>query len=282
MADSKKVTNRYSNENYILDVNLPHDPTFRISGCGRTFPDSGYHQVRLNAATSCIEYIISGKGIINTNGNSYIVNAGDTYMLHFGDDHNYYSDAKDPFDKIWINFHGTLSEAIIKTYGLEDVIVFRNTDTSKWIYKMKEIFENNLNDYDELHYRTSAYFVNFIRFLSLSHKEAEEKKDNLDKIRTYIDNNFLKDILIKDLPEISGLSREHTIRLFKQRFGITPRNYLLDNKMEFAKTLLLSTNESVSEIAYKLNYQNPTTFSAIFHKQTGYTPLQYRNKYKVF
>ena len=43
--------------------------------------------------------------------------------------------------------------------------------------------------------------------------------NELDKVRSYLDNNILKDISLKDLTKISGFSQEHTIRLFKKEFG---------------------------------------------------------------
>ena len=105
----------------------PDEYPFWICECGTTHKDTTYHEIRLNSAVTCIEYVISGSGTIISNNHSFIVNKGDTYMLVEGSNLNYYSNPEDPFEKIWINVKGILAKQIIEIYKLEDTVLFRNT-----------------------------------------------------------------------------------------------------------------------------------------------------------
>ena len=258
---------------------MPDEYPFWICQYGHTYSDKSYHEVSLNSGVTRIEYIISGKGIINSKNISCIVNKGDTYILHEGDDHNYYSDTTTPMDKIWINVKGKLVRDIMKIYHLNDIILFKNIDSSEWIRKIHSVCESTTDPY-EIQTTVSAMFLNLIQFISKQYKISQENIDFLDDIRAYIDLHIQDNITIEDLTKFSNKSVEHTIRLFSSRFGMTPHKYILKSKLQLAKSLLHSTNYSVEKIAEKLNFCNVGHFSKIFMQYTGTRPSEYRKTYR--
>jgi YesN/AraC family two-component response regulator len=54
----------------------------------------------------------------------------------------------------------------------------------------------------------------------------------------------------------------------------------MDRLMQEARKLLLSTDLSVSEISYKLNYDDNSYFNKVFKKETGLTPKRFRDIHK--
>lgn len=88
----------------------------------------------------------------------------------------------------------------------------------------------------------------------------------------YAENDFR----IEKLYEISKISSRYYERLFYQRFGQTPKEYILKLKIDCAKELLLSEKTLIKDIALKLGYSDIYHFGKIFKKKTGYTPSQYR------
>jgi len=56
---------------------------------------------------------------------------------------------------------------------------------------------------------------------------------------------------------------------------------MMELKLNEAKLLLSTTSQSVKEIAYSLNYENPDYFPVFFKKRTGMTPVEYRNSVEV-
>ena len=104
---------------------------------------------------------VKGKNVAAEKGS-----AGDTYILHEGDYHNYYSDSTAPMDKIWVNLKGELAQEIIKIYNLDNVILYKNINSQEWIEKIHNICHSTDNPY-EIQQLGSACFLNFIQFLTL-------------------------------------------------------------------------------------------------------------------
>ncbi len=63
---------------------------------------------------------------------------------------------------------------------------------------------------------------------------------------------------------------------FKKHYGVSPIQYLINRRMEYAKHLLNTSGMSVKQIAYQCGFENEYYFSRIFKKLTGYSPSQYR------
>lgn len=256
---------------------MPREYPLWVTQYGHTYADRNYSEASFNTSITRVEYVISGKGIINSKGISCIVQGGDTYILHQGDTHNYYSDSQNPMDKIWFNLKGVLVKEIIQIYKLNNTILFPGIDSSEWIKRIHRICEENADPY-MIQQKASGAFCEFIHFLSMQQAKIQNSQDVLDDLRSYLDLHIHDNVSIEDLCKISQKSPNHTIRLFKQKFGITPYQYVLQLKLRVARTLLRSGDISVERIAEKLNFCNAGHFSAVFYKHMGMRPSEYRKE----
>jgi AraC family transcriptional regulator len=94
--------------------------------------------------------------------------------------------------------------------------------------------------------------------------------------KQFMDDNFLD---IQDVSEVavaSNLSEFHFFRSFKQAFGITTYQYILNKKLELARTLLQDKNVSVTAIASTCNFPDLFTFSKAFKRHFGISPSQFQ------
>lgn len=275
------LTTFYPKDDYFFSITplMPEEYPFWISAYGKSFynPTAPHHEITQNTAVTRIQYVISGKEIINSKNISCIANAGDTYILHEGDSHNYYSDSSHPCHKIWFHVKGKLAKEIIKIYNLDDVILLKNIDTSEWIEKMHTLCKSTDDPY-VIQEEGAALFVKLINHISREYKSKQQNIDFLDDVKSYIDLHIQDELPIDMLAAISKTSIDHTIRNFKNKFGLTPHQYILQCKMSLAKTLLRSTNESIEEIATKLSFCNVGYFSNAFYKKVGMRPSQYRKQ----
>jgi two-component system response regulator YesN len=82
------------------------------------------------------------------------------------------------------------------------------------------------------------------------------------------------------LAETLGLSSGYLSRLFKQYYGIPFRDYVLQERMNHAKILLLSSSKKIYEICADIGFDDPNYFSATFKKATGYSPNGYKKHVK--
>ncbi len=98
----------------------------------------------------------------------------------------------------------------------------------------------------------------------------------LDHALQFIHFNFHKNIQISDIAEYVGITRSYLFQIFKQNLNESPKDYLLHYRMEHAKYLLETTNESIKGISAAVGYNDPLTFSKMFNSIIGVPPSKYR------
>jgi YesN/AraC family two-component response regulator len=97
----------------------------------------------------------------------------------------------------------------------------------------------------------------------------------------YINDNINEKIKISDLANQTRWESQHFNRLFTQYIGSTPYKYIMDKKIEKAKTLLIETKIPIVQLSFYLGFKSHSNFCSIFKKATGKTPENFRKWYEV-
>jgi len=112
--------------------------------------------------------------------------------------------------------------------------------------------------------------------------KQNESKENIHaiivKTKSYLDNNYHKDLSVEEVSEIAGLSISHFCMLFKQETGYTFLEYLTNCRIEKAQYILKNSHVKVYQVAPLVGYQDPRYFTQVFKKVTGMTPSEYREE----
>ncbi|WP_318010941.1 helix-turn-helix transcriptional regulator [Clostridium estertheticum] len=93
-----------------------------------------------------------------------------------------------------------------------------------------------------------------------------------------IQKNIFNVIMISDLADIMHLSESYFAKLFKEKTGISPHEYILRNKIEISKDLILKNDYSVTYIAHMFGFSSSQYFSTVFKRFTGISPNIFRNE----
>ena len=101
-------------------------------------------------------------------------------------------------------------------------------------------------------------------------------KEELLRLHREIISEPQREWSIQDMADRIGISRSHLQRLYKQLFGVSCRDDLINLRMEKAKQLLTYTDLRIHEIADQCGYQNESHFMRQFKEKVGKTALQYR------
>lgn len=117
------------------------------------------------------------------------------------------------------------------------------------------------------------------RFFKQGQSKIEMEDNRIAKTVLYIRKHLHEAIELEKLAEISCLSKDHFIRLFKKGMGTTPLQYINQKKIEKAQLLLLTEELAVKEIAFRLAFEDYSYFNRLFKKVTGMTPQEYRRLY---
>jgi AraC-like DNA-binding protein len=99
------------------------------------------------------------------------------------------------------------------------------------------------------------------------------------KVEEEIANNYNKQIYLKDLADMVGMTPTAFSRFFKIRTGRTLSDYIIDIRMGHAARLLVDTTMTMSEICYECGFNNISNFNRIFKKRKGCCPKEFRESY---
>ena len=114
--------------------------------CGTTHPDKNYRISREHSSVFCIEYIESGTGSVKLQKTSFSPSEGDSYFLHQGEAHLYYSDAERPWKKHFINFSGRLPQMLMEGYGLSNEYYFKGLDLKRELLEIIDLGMKHRDD----------------------------------------------------------------------------------------------------------------------------------------
>lgn len=252
-----------------------------ISRYGITNPDPEYYIKRWPSNVFVIEYIVSGEGYIEINKKKYKLRKNDAYIIHPGDNCEYYSDKKNPYKKYWINFTSQAHiPQFLSTYKIDER-VFRNLDLSKFF---DEIFElENISNLNENLYVYASRIIYNIFHEMLIHKKLTIDAAQYDlavNVRNVLRDHIQIPITINDIAKKYYRSKNEIISQFKKKYNVTPYAYLMEQRISFAKQLLTNSNESISYIASRVCFSSEFHFSNCFKQKVGVSPREYRKQAK--
>jgi AraC family transcriptional regulator len=98
----------------------------------------------------------------------------------------------------------------------------------------------------------------------------------LTLITDYINSHLDRDLKLTELSAIAQISPYHFLRLFKKSVGITPHQYILQQRIDRAKYLLRSSNLDVAAIALRVGFCDASHLTRCFKSILGKTPSQWR------
>jgi AraC family transcriptional activator of pobA len=149
--------------------------------------------------------------------------------------------------------------------------ILQNTEPETLLL-FHRIFDEFRNQYTG--YKTAINsLLNLIILSSLRRNSTENKKcRDLDYIKTYIEQYYNSKINFKELSALSGYSFDYFRHIFKQKFGVSPQEYMIDIRIQNAKRLLETSNLSCTEIAYRCGFSNSAQMSTMFKEKFGVSP----------
>lgn len=123
----------------------------------------------------------------------------------------------------------------------------------------------------------NAFYKLFIELIFAPVHTIESKSAIIaQKIKQYIETNIDSDISVTSIAKQFYLSETHVIRIFREKFGVTPKQYILKAKIDASKLLLLDTSLQIKEIAMTYHFADSYHFSHTFKRFTGVSPEKFR------
>ena len=243
---------------------------------------SPYHDNR-KIPFHVIHYIIDGEGYFIIHNKRYIVEKNTFFYIPPNTTVNYFPNRLKPYSYFWIDFDGKLANNFLaKSSFSSNSPVFKALD-DQFIEKFLNCFhnKNKLSYYSTL----ALLFEIFNTFPAKNFTDytLDTNKTYANQIKSFIDSNFTKTITISDIIKSINLSHSYACRVFKNTFGLSIKNYIINCRLSSAEYQLRSTKKTIKEIAHSVGYGDELYFSTAFQKKHGISPSSYRNEntYKI-
>ena len=232
-------------------------------------------------------YLIEGEGIFSSDHVKNVhIKAGDIFLLFPGEWHTYHPIEGSVWKSYWIGYKGR---------NMDDRLRYKFLSPEKPIYHVG--FSSDIISLDNSAIKTAkeeaAYYQQVLAGIVnnlLGHMYSLERNIELNRKSGYSDMINKAQMLIRDgvetkitVQEIAtelGSSYSNFRKLFKEYTDTSPALYQQTLKLQRAKELLSSTEMSIKEIAYRLNFDSPDYFSSKFKMKVGCKPSEYREEMK--
>lgn len=99
----------------------------------------------------------------------------------------------------------------------------------------------------------------------------------LRRVTEFIEENLENDLSLAEIAQAADLSPYHFARSFKQTTGMSPIQFLMQRRIEYAKSMLAETEMPIAEIGLSAGFKNQSHFTTLFRRLTTMTPKSYRN-----
>lgn len=144
--------------------------------------------------------------------------------------------------------------------------------------------QQNTTNYSSvcLDYLLQSLLVTIYEIISSQTIVKEQNQDYHlgERIKEYIDTHFLEDITLKSLSKALNISEYYLSRTCKKFLGYSPVQYITKQRLKEAQNLLLTTDLTITEIAFHCGYNNSNYFQSVFSNNIGMTPGKYRKSWK--
>lgn len=230
-------------------------------------------------------YNPEGEGVFKSAHQKEIrLKEGDLFLLFPGEWHSYHPLKETGWKSYWIGFKGKNIDDRVAAGFLSPEKPIYHVGYSADIIQLYKSAYNTAIEEKAYSQQLLAGLVNHLVGMMYSlERNIELSKDHahvdmINKARLRIREALESSLTIQQIAEELGVSYSNFRKQFKLYTGLSPAIYQQDLKLQRAKELLTTTDLSIKEIAYRLNFDSPDYFSAKFKIKTGRKPSEMRSR----
>lgn len=238
---------------------------------GRFVCDENY-LVKREAYDSILAlYVISGSMTLKQGETTFKASSGELLLVDCYEKHEYYSST---FTKtLWVHFDGSNSrkwfELIKEKKGQK---ISPHHECAESIINIINGINSQIDEYEQSNLVYSL-LCNISKSDDFSQKSIPE---SVALAKGYIKSNLGRDITVDEISSHVHLSASYFSKIFKEATGFSPYAYLLNQRIETAKKLLIQSHKSVELISSETGFGSVANFIYCFNQKMNMTPLKFR------
>lgn len=249
------------------------DLSLELIGIFKIERNSGTLESHKDRIYDSISIRLDGCGHFKTDSKEYITKRGD--LIYIPRTMNY--------------SHSTPAETIIAIHFINYSFYAKNKIevlSPENYTLLEEIIIHMYNEWNEkkqgYKYKCTSLLYSLLYQLNYQiHDDIVTAVSHDKKIRTaidYIHSNFRKrSISVSQLADICAVSETYFRKIFKKIYSVSPNQYIINLRLEYASQLLQSHLYTISEVSERSGFHDVKYFSRLFRKRSGYSPREYQN-----
>ncbi|HEY0828891.1 MAG TPA: AraC family ligand binding domain-containing protein, partial [Bacilli bacterium] len=218
--------------------------------------ETGYFQTKPRYFTErehlnsyLIVYTLSGKGILRYRGKSHRLQAGQAFFIDCMEYQYYETDRNEPWEILWVHFNGATSRGYYEEFVKQDSPVISMDQEIAVPSIMRKILDNQRNKDRRTELVTSQLIVQLLTELLLSTNDQLSSDDFMpDYLKgavAEIEKYFNEKITLDQLAAKYAINKFYLAKEFKKYTGVTPNEFLIQTRINYAKEHLQYSGLSV-------------------------------------
>lgn len=252
------------------------------AGCYLSASDHNVKRSATEREDFSIHVITKGKGYLEFEGKTYMLQEGDGFLYFPNQVQRYYSSEDDPWDVRWVHFYGNKLKEFLTEQGFHRTPLW----TLKQLSQLEEVHQELMeeaNAYRWLRpaklsahtYEVLAVFVS--QAIPLTPNLGTEPMERIYALLPDLQTEAVHPFILEDWTQRAGVSSYYFCRLFKKAMSMTPSNYITLCRIQLAKQWLLEKPDwPIKRVSMECGYSNISYFNKRFLEHEGLTPGEYR------
>jgi len=286
-----------------------YESYFDIAEYNKTFKKKN---VIINAVSNDVSYTehwgplsvkctIKGNEHYECNGRFYTVNEDNYLIFNDGQQYSSYIHANTETESFTVNFSTEFQQCLLQSFQskFDDPYQSHSFEFIEKIYKhnnlvsplLLQLYKASTQKNKDLQLITEIYYLLLENLLlqqislrkeiqkinAVKYSTQLELYKRLNFARDFIHSCYMDQISLDKLASVACLNNAYFLREFKKFFGLTPYQYIINQRLEAAKKMLETTSCSITEICFAVGYNDITSFVKLFKKKFYTTPEKYQS-----
>ncbi len=232
-----------------------------------------------------INYITEGSGIFETSTDQFQVVPGSMLILRPGMWHRYKPDPNTGWNEHFLGFNGDFCSHLFNEgffqSGKPVMYVGFQESILKLFLEIIQLVKDEKTGHQQVAAANTILILSKILSVVRNQEFAGKSIERtIRKACLYFRENLNTNVNIEELANELNVGYSYFRQMFRKYTGISPTQYHLSLRIQKAKDLLISTDQSFKEIAINLGFESYFYFSRIFKDKTGKSPMEFRKEHQ--
>ena len=234
-----------------------------------------------------IVYITEGSGYFESNSiPRQHIKAGTAIILFPNEQHSYAPSKQDGWSEFWIGFKGKFAEQIVSAGFFSPKEALINIGLSNSLIGLYRdairVAEKESIGCQQLLSGIVSHMLGHILYKHRNSKESSNRtEDIINEARQLMRERIHHSLTAKEIAKEMKVGYSWFRQSFKRTLGISPAQHMSRLLISRAKEMLISEEQTITEIADALGFESVGQFSTLFRKIEGVTPRQFRGENKM-